>query len=64
MSSYKSSNNATVIQVTENHNSANMKAKGVDPNTAPTVAWFEVTTSGELYRSDNGGASFYYGKCK
>lgn len=59
MTSYKADNGATIIQIVENHNSPNMKAKGVDPNTAPTIAWFEVTTKGALYRSDDGGANFY-----
>lgn len=46
------------IQVTENHQSANMKAQGADPNTSPTVAWFQTNSKGQLLESKDGGATY------
>lgn len=37
-----------VITVSENHNSAHMKAENADPNVAPAVAHYQVV-NGQLY---------------
>ncbi|KRK48767.1 hypothetical protein GPK34_08280 [Secundilactobacillus kimchicus] len=52
-------NGIYTVQVQENHQSKNMQNQGVDPSVNPTVAWFQTNTSGQLLRSDNGGASYY-----
>ncbi|GAT17866.1 hypothetical protein [Secundilactobacillus silagei] len=46
------------VQVQENHQSPNMKAKGADPSTSPTVAWFKTNTNGQLLKSVDGGATY------
>ncbi|MTV82068.1 hypothetical protein [Secundilactobacillus folii] len=54
----QSTNGTYTVQVQENHQSPNMKAKGADPNTSPTIAWFKTNTSGQLLKSTDGGASY------
>jgi hypothetical protein len=46
------------VHVQENHQSPNMKAKGADPSTSPTVAWFKTNTNGQLLKSVDGGATY------
>lgn len=46
------------VQVQENHQSANMRARGADPNTSPTIAWFKTNTQGQLLKSVDGGATY------
>lgn len=46
------------VQVQENHQSANMQAKGADPSTSPTIAWFKTNASGQLLKSVDGGVTY------
>ncbi|KRN04341.1 hypothetical protein [Holzapfeliella floricola] len=46
------SNEITTYQVLENHQSANMKAIGADPNTAPVVGKYQMRANGHLYYYD------------
>lgn len=55
----QTSPNIYTVQVRENHQSPNMRAKYVDPSTSPTVAWFKTNSTGQLLRSDDGGATYY-----
>lgn len=54
----KDENGELVIQVRENHNSANQQAQGADTNTAPTVGWFKINSQGQLLSSADAGASW------
>ncbi|MFC6171225.1 hypothetical protein [Loigolactobacillus jiayinensis] len=54
----KDANGELVIQVRENHNSANMQAQGADTSTAPTIGWYKVNSQGQLLRSPDAGASW------
>ncbi|MEJ6348037.1 hypothetical protein R4Y45_02195 [Holzapfeliella sp. He02] len=47
-----SANEVTTYQVLENHQSANMKANGADPNTAPVVGKYQMRANGHLYYYD------------
>lgn len=55
----QTSTNIYTVQVRENHQSPNMRAKYVDPNTSPTVAWFKTNSTGQLLQSKDGGATYY-----
>lgn len=46
------------VQVQENHQSPNMKAKGADPSTSPTIAWFKTNAKGQLLKSVDGGVNY------
>lgn len=46
------------VQVQENHQSANMKARGADPSTSPTIAWYKTNANGQLLKSVDGGVSY------
>lgn len=46
------------VQVQENHQSPNMKAKGADPSTSPTIAWFKTNAQGQLLKSVDGGVNY------
>lgn len=46
------------VQVQENHQSPNMQAKGTDPSTSPTIAWFKTNASGQLLKSVDGGVNY------
>lgn len=46
------------VQVQENHQSPNMQAKGADPSTSPTIAWFKTNASGQLLKSVDGGVNY------
>lgn len=54
----KDANGELVIQVRENHNSANMQAQGADAGTAPTIGWFKINSQGQLLSSPDAGASW------
>lgn len=52
----KNSDGLLQITVRENHNSANMKADGADPDTAPVVATYEITSEGYLAQTSANGS--------
>ncbi|MFL2029906.1 LptM family lipoprotein [Loigolactobacillus zhaoyuanensis] len=54
----KNENGELVIQVQENHNSANAQVQGADANTAPTIGWFKINQQGQLLSSPDAGASW------
>ena len=47
-----------VVQVRENHQSANMRAQGADPSTSPTIAWYKTNANGQLLKSVDGGVTY------